>query len=249
MDYLTSMRALMLQLGFTFTVFFSQYCCGQNAHTNTPTYNGPAEEVLNYFNNAIGGQSEVYNGVVYTLWPSATKGTFYFQDKNSLTPSTIKYNGTWYKNIPVLYDIYHDQMVSAADDRLFVLIPENLQEVYLNGHHFINIGPSSSAGLVQGYYDEMYDGPSQVLVKRAKAIEELVIPPQTPETWYVDKVQVFIKKGNNYTHISSRNALLRLFSDKRKELEQYLNDNKLDYTANPENTIARAALYYDQLNH
>jgi hypothetical protein len=217
----------------------------QNASGDTLLYSSTAKQVIDYFNTSIAEQSEIYNGARYELYPPANKGTFYFKDKNYCIPSLIRYNGTWFKNIPVLYDVHNDAMISVNGNNLFVLDAERTTDIYLLEHHFIYLNTKSPDDLTPGFYDLLYDGKSQVLVKRTKLIDE----SKSTEIVYEDKAAIYVKKDNKYLPVSSKGALMDIFKNKSKELNQYLKSNKIKYNKDEEGAVARLASYYDQISN
>src|SRR5579863_2708768 len=84
----------------------------QNVPYDSLRYSGAAEQIIARYNTIIDGQSELYNGVQYHLYPPAFKGSAYFQGKAMFAPAIVCYNSTWYKNVPIVYDMYTDEMVS-----------------------------------------------------------------------------------------------------------------------------------------
>jgi hypothetical protein len=232
--------ALVIFLGLT--VLKSS---AQNAREDTLLYSSTAKRVIDYFNTTIAEQSEIYNGVKYELYPPANKGTFYFHDKNYCIASLIRYNGTWFKNIPVLYDVHNDAMISVNGDNLFVLDAPRTSDIYLLDHHFIYLDTKSPDELTPGFYDLLYDGKSQVLVKRTKLIDE----SKTTEIVYEDKTAIYVKKENKYLPVNSKGAVMDIFKSKRKELNQYLKSNKIKYNKDQEGAVARLASYYDQISN
>lgn len=100
----------------------------QSTPRDSVLYSNTAVNTINYFNANIGDQSEIYCGTQYDLLPPANKGTFYFEDKNYCTPSLICFNAKWHKDIPVLYDVYNDVMVSVNGNYLFALKSEKLSD-------------------------------------------------------------------------------------------------------------------------
>jgi len=218
-----------------------------SAQTQAPDsllFSKAATQTIDYFNKTISFQSEIYNGAQYELYPPANRGTFYFLDKNYCIPALIRYDGTWYKNIPVLYDIYHDAMVSISDNGLYILRPGKVSDVYLLDHHFIYLDTEGPGSLTLGFYDLVYKGKSQVLVKQTKLIDET----KTTEIVYEDRSDIYVKKDNKYFPVSSKGSLMDIFKDKKKELNQYLKDNKINYYKDKEGAIAKLAGYYDQIN-
>jgi hypothetical protein len=235
-------KALALTIFLGFSVLMSS---AQNAPADTLLYSNSAKLVIDYFNTTIAEQSEIYNGAKYELYPPANKGTFYFLDKNYCVPSLIRYNGTWFKKIPVLYDIHNDAMISVNGNNLFVLDAERTSDIYLLDHHFIYLNTKSQDDLAPGFYDLLYEGKSQVLVKRTKLIDE----SKTTEIIYEDKTAIYVKKDNKYFPVSSKGALMDIFKNKSKELKQYLKSNKIKYNKDEQGAVARLAGYYDQISN
>ena len=227
---------------------FCENCFGQDLIPDSINYSGAALAAINYFDTAIGERMEFYNGISYALTAPATKGTFYFEDKITPVTAIIRYNGIYYKDVPVIYDEHTDEMVSSLNGQLFTLIKSNLSDVYLSGHHFINIPPGNLAKLPPGFYDVVYNGYTQVLVRRTKIIEEHVVPPQTAETYYVGKITVYIKKDDSFMAISSKSDFLKLFQKHRSDFERYFDTNKADFRNDTETAVIKTAAWYDQLN-
>jgi hypothetical protein len=235
-------KALALTIFLSLSVLMSS---AQNAPADTLLYSSTARRVIDYFNTSIAEQSEIYNGAKYELYPPANKGTFYFLDKNYCVPSLIRYNGTWFKNIPVLYDVHNDAMIAVNGNNLFVLDAERTSDIYLLDHHFIYLNTKSPDDLASGFYDLLYEGKSQVLVKRTKLVDE----SKTTEIVYEDKTAIYVKKENKYLPVSGKGALMDIFKSKRKELNQYLKSNKIKYGKDEEGAVARLASYYDQISN
>lgn len=215
----------------------------QAPQPDSVSYSKQAAEAVSYFNTAAGSQAEFVNGLQYTLAPPANKGSHYFQDKNYCVPSLIRFNNTWYKNVPVLYDVFNDQMISFSGNDLFVLQTEKISDVYLLGHHFIRF----VNGLPQGFYDLLYEGKTQVLAKRTKMSDDEIIQSQTVKFILDDRTALFVKKDNKYYPVTGRGALTNVFKDKKKEINQYLRDHDLDYKRDKEATVTAVAAYYDQI--
>ncbi|MFB9843021.1 hypothetical protein [Mucilaginibacter ginsenosidivorans] len=217
----------------------------QAPQPDSAAYSKQAVEAIGYFNTTAGSQAEFVNGPQYILAPPANKGSHYFQDKNYCTPSLIRFNNTWYKDVPVLYDVFNDEMISFSGNDLFVLKTEYLSDVFLLDHHFVRL----TAGLSPGFYDLLYSGKSQVLAKRTKVNEDEIIQSQTVKFILEDRSDLFIKKEGKYYPVTSKGALLGIFKDRRKDINQYIRDHKLDYKADKEAVTVAITAYYDQLTH
>jgi len=218
---------------------------------NTPDtllYTKAAINVIDSYNKTIGDQSEIYNGPQYNLLPKAYKGSPYFLDTAFLQPANIRYNGTWYKQIPILYDVYNDLMVSVSHSVLYSVRSEKLSDVYLPGHHFIYLAESKDLKIAPGYYDQLYDGQSEVLVKRKRGVVKRVDQQAVQVIYEADDV-IYIKAGADYLPVSSKQSVLSVFKSKTKQLKEYMSANKISYRKDKEHSIALLAAYYDQISH
>jgi hypothetical protein len=220
----------------------------QNASYDSLHYSAAAGQVIARYISVIDGQSEIYNGVQYHLYPPAYKGSAYFQDRAMCVPAIVCYNGTWYKNVPVLYDMYTDEMVSELGDSLYTLRADRISGIYLSGHHFVYLKSAESKNLPAGYYDQLYDGTSAVLVKRARTVQNRVTQ-QAVEVIYENQDVIYIKKDQKYIPVNSKGSVLDIFKDKAKQLKQYLSDNKIAYKKDKEASIVKLAGYYDQITN
>jgi hypothetical protein len=236
---------------FCFVIVAGLLACNseaQNASYDSLRYSPAAEQVIAHYITAIDGQSEVYNGLEYYLHPPAYKGSAYFQGKTMFMPAIVCYRGTWYKDVPVLYDMFTDEMVSELKDSLYTLRADRTSDIYLSGHHFIYLKASESKNLPAGYYDQLYNGRSAVLVKRARTVLNRVTQ-QGVEVIYEDQDAIYIKKGEKYIQVNSKGSVLDVFKDKTKQLKQYLGDNKIAYKKDREASVVKLAGYYDQITN
>ncbi len=230
-----------------FFVIMSNLAVGQQQLSDTSAAFSAKDMAINSYTTAMGDHSEILSGTAYQKMPAGSRGSAYYPDYSYLAPSTIHYNGTWYKQIPLLFDATAGVMVSSRADSLFILRSDKLSDVLLLGHHFIYIATVNNFGLEDGYYDQLYAGNSAVLVKRTNTMQNQV-SQRGEDIFYEHKDQVYLKKGRTYIAVNGKGAVLDIFKDKTKQLKQFLKDNKIRYQDNKENWIVRLASYYDQIN-
>ncbi len=208
---------------------------------------------LNLFNTTVGEQSSLYNGPEYYFYDPIYKGNAYFMDMNAFTPGTIYYDGTLYKNVPMLYDIYSDKVVVLLYNHFskFSLLRERVKSFDFLDHHFINIAADSldnNAVISPGFYDELYKGKVQVLARRAKNIQNN--PGTTNYESYFNPIKsYYLKKNNIYYSVGGEGSFMSVLKDKKKELQQYIRANKIKFRRNPEEAMVKIASYYDHLTN
>jgi hypothetical protein len=214
-------------------------------------YKGLSNYAVDIYTKTIGEQAEIYNGPQYIFLPRATKGSPYWEGAAAYQPSIIKYNGTWYKNIPLIYDSYQDVVIAThpANKIKYILHSQWLSDFVLYDHHFVHIGSVDSArqGIKPGYYDQLYAGETAVFIKRSKSKTQST-SLQGAELVYEDKEDYFIRKNDIYYRVSSKGSVLDVLKDKKKQLNNYLSSNKIDFKNDKGAAMAKVAAYYDQIS-
>lgn len=200
--------------------------------------------------SSLGNQAEIYNGTEYFFYDPSIKGNAYFSDINAFTPGSVYYDGIYYDGVPMLYDLYVDQVVVLLYNHLskYSLNKERVASFDLTNHHFINIKSdiiSEKAGLKSGFYDQLYSGKTEILVKREKAIQTNI----SAESTFLDATKWFIRKNNIFYSFGNKAALLNLLKDKKKELERYINTNQIEFRDNPEGAMVKIVSFYDHLTN
>jgi len=206
-----------------------------------------------YFDSSIGEQSPLYNGPEYSFYDPIYKGTAYFMDVNAFTPGSVYYDGSLYKNVPMLYDLYTDKVVVLLYNHFskFSLLPERIKSFDFLDHHFVNILPDSvdvNSVVKPGLYDELYVGKLQVLVKRVKNIQNNP-GTTTIETYFNPVTSYYLRKNNVYYSVGSQGSFLSVLKDKKAELKQYIRANKIKFRKTPEEAMVKIASYYDHLTN
>lgn len=201
-----------------------------------------------YF-RSMGENAHIYTGYEYLTPDRNIKGSPYFMAEG-LIPASLVYDNSYYQNIPVLYDIVHDELVVNRLGQNFKisLVNDKLSSFTIHNHEFIRISRDSLNGieLATGYYDKMYSGKTTVLVKRKRRLQEVFIY-NTSSYEYVDENTYYIVTGGQVVQVGSKRAVLDLFKSRKSEIKSFVRKNKLSFKSDFEKTLVAAAAYYDQL--
>jgi len=224
----------------------------QEVKTDSSSQQSALNSTLSLFYTSIGKQSSLYNGTEYTFYDPIITGNAYFLDVKAFGPGSINYTGITFSHVPMLYDIYNDQVVVLLYNHFtkIALIKEKVKSFDYLDHHFININADTlGAGTIlqSGYYDELYHGKSQVLAKRSKNIQ--ATSSQTTIESYFNPVKAYyLRKNNIYYSIGSKGSMLDVLKDKKKQLQQYIRASQINFRQDPEEAMVKIASYYDQLS-
>jgi hypothetical protein len=214
----------------------------------------PLNNARAVFNAAIGEQSPLFNGPEYYFYSPVIKGNAYLFDVNSFMKGAVLYDGVQYKEVPLMYDLYKDELVALLYNNFskYILLKGRVQHFDLLDHHFVNINTDTlniNSPIKSGYYDELYNGKTQVLVKREKSIQNRNNGIGVPETYFNPTTDFYMKKGITYYVISSENGLLNVLKDRKKDVQQYIKTNKIKFRRDPEQAMVKIASYYDHLTN
>lgn len=230
-----------LVLGFAATAM------SVKAQNNPPATIPVIVKAGDIYNPFIEKQSRLYNGVEHLGYAYKIKGHAYFM-QNELSIGTIVYDGLEFANVPMLYDLFKAQVVVQHLDGFskIGLISSKVRSFTLLNHHFVRLDSMPGTPINGGFYDELYTGNTKVLAKRRKYIEEVV--KDELERTFIEADPVFIQKDGTYYYIKTYKSLLTVLKDKAPQVKQYLRKNRLKFRRTPENTILKAAEYYDSIN-
>jgi hypothetical protein len=197
--------------------------------------------------------SQLYNGPEYIDYAKpyhARTGHQFFGEPTRL-PGEVLYNGHYFPNLLLAYDVVRDQVVlSPPRSPLSLrLVNENVRAFSLNDHHFVRLVADSANRRVirTGYYEVLLDTSVQVLARRSKRMQEQ-IAQRSIDVEFVTQDELFIKKAGSYYPIGRKSAALRVFADRGKEMQAYVKTEKLSFKkAHIEDSVAQLASYYSSL--
>lgn len=198
-----------------------------------------SEESISFaINTLVEDQRGLYNGPEYI--PTQTQGSghqFFLTDK--LQEESIIYNGIVYDNIPLAYDLHHDQVViTNSSGNKICPVRERIDAFTVNGHHFKYV--RKIPGLDPGYYDFLFDGSTSLCAQRKKVMRgfqwrELV-------TYYV------IHPDRSISIVDDKKSLLAALAASQKDIRHFIAENKLNFRKNKERSLARVLEFYTTEN-
>ncbi|WP_324673142.1 hypothetical protein [Hymenobacter sp. GOD-10R] len=195
-------------------------------------YNGP--EYIDYAQ-----RYQVRNGHQFFLLPDKQPGSVYYNDHS-------------FAGLSMQYDVVLGQLVlqHVTSPLSLHLINEHVRSFTLAGHHFIRLVTDSSASAVvqTGYYEVLVDSTVQLLAKRVKQLHEKINQNRI-EAEFLPTDKLFIRKAGVYYSVNKKRSVTQVFSDRSKEVQKYIQDNKLKFKkARREADIVQLTRYYAGLS-
>ncbi len=192
----------------------------------------------------------LFNGSEYVGSYSRTIGHPYFES-DKLQPGNIFYDGTFYRNVQLLFDLSRGEVITPGHGQNFniKLVPEKIAYFSVLNHLFVKLEPDSgtNSSITPGFYDMLVAGKMPVFVKRIKQLETGSKVEDNLKFVQYDKY--FVRKDKTYYPVDSEKSLLALFGDQKPAVKKYLRGNGLKYRRDPATTIAKAVEYYTPLKN
>jgi hypothetical protein len=223
----------------------------QTALTDSAQATTAAINTINIYYSQIGENAHLFNGAENNGYNQSVLGHPYL-DSTVMEEGDIFFDGVLYKKIPLLYDLYNDQIIinKYKQNYKITLPKEKIGFFSLNAHTYIRMNASTKEkDLIAGFYDRVYDGNTTVLVKRKKLLADADALNGVARMRYTPKENYFVKTKGDYTEITNKKNLFKLFGEQYKDVRKYLKKNKINYKKQPEYYIAKASEYFDQLTH
>ena len=207
-------------------------------------------QVIRQYEQAVASQEHVYEGNEYTAQDHRIK-IHPFYPVDSLLKGTITYNGVFYHDVPILYDIVRDEVaVQPPEGGYRIRVhTHKISNFSLGQHQFTRIEGDSAVGVPTGFYEVLHDGPVQVLAHRQKIVHE-DISSGSYKADYLVKDRFFVRKEGHYQEVKTKGSVLHLFPDQAKILRKYLRTNHLKFNDEQrEAAITQTVKRYDELTH
>jgi len=203
-----------------------------------------ADSTINLYFTSVGETSGLYNGRVFYWYPLMKGHAFYPSD--DWHKGAVLYDGTWYHNLSLMYDIYKDEIVLKHPNSIPIrLFSERIQEFRLDDQNFARLQPDKDNVLRNTFYHFLAEGKVSVFASRQKKIEENIVD-NTLERSFITGDQFYALKDGKYYVVNSQKQLLSLLKDKRQSITQHLRKQKLKYKKEKERTIVEIAKFYNQ---
>jgi hypothetical protein len=161
----------------------------------------------------------------------------------------VLYDGQQFDSIPMLYDLFRDEVVIRHFNGDHVLLQTvKVDSFIIDKHHFARLeaGKDINPQMRTGFYDIVYSGKSRTLARRTKQRQEKIVDKRVI-AYYPEKTFFYVFKEGSYHPVHSKKSALELFPERKRELRKVLRENKIKYRKNRELAITTMVATYDKL--
>jgi len=198
---------------------------------------GPSREDQNFFNG------RVWRNLYYKVREDQ------FLYSKSYLPGSVSIDGTTFRNINLLYDIYSDEIITQTFNGSFLQLNKEMVDsfsiVFDNTKRYFFRTDIDTIKGYNGYMNILYTGKCSLHVKYKKEIELLAVDRKFDEFYQVHKI--FLVKDNIISQIAGRRDLFILLEDEKTALKSFIKKNKLFVSVKKPESLIPVISYYDSL--
>jgi hypothetical protein len=193
------------------------------------------------------GVQHYHSGISYEEPPRSDNTHAYFET-DDWQPSSIEFDGQWYNNVSILYNVFRDKIITETVNGNFLVInPIKLNSFILNGRTFKKYIKSEKNNLPQsGNYELLYGGRTELIAFRSKQIQEKV-ENQKIYISYEGRNRYYLLKNGRYFSVKSKKSILNVLSEQKVHLKNLIQKNGISFKNNNEQALKHVAEFYDQL--
>jgi hypothetical protein len=243
-------RILRIPLIF-YCFFIAAKAYGQLNRADSSFYQSTVSEALDLYHQSAGDQSGLYNGPMYSGYPFRFESGTPFFGSGRLDTGSVFYDGILYLQVPLLYEDLKDLLI-INDNGYFIQLKNKLvKEFSLPGHYFVRLGENdiTTKGINTGFYEVLNQDSIAVLKKTVKKILDDLASDNVVQKQISQSVHYYIKTATAVYEINNERDILAIFPEKKKEIQQFVKKNKLNFNEDKGNTIIKIVVYYEQIRN
>ena len=175
-------------------------------------------------------QSPLYNGSQYGIYdPSGEEHPYFLND--DWMDGSIVYSGERFDNISLMYDLSIDKVIAEHyAGAALEMIPEKVAAFSIRDHLFRRITKADDArrSITEGFYEVLYDGKTKIFKRHVKHYVEMVKSTELVKE-FEEKSYYYVVKNGAFYSVGTRNGLIKVLGDKKKELKRFGRENHLTF--------------------
>ncbi|MBW3467142.1 hypothetical protein [Arthrospiribacter ruber] len=191
---------------------------------------------------------EIVSGGYYVDPSKNIEGHPYFEYR-SFELGQITINGLQYKDVPLLYDIWNDELLTFQPvyKKKILIRADKIDEFQLaNKRHFIRV--DENPGYIHhrnGIYELLEEGKINLLAKHFKRTKDKRDVSKFSDVFY-EKTDYFLRKGDDIEVIRRKKQAREFLDMDKKDFRHAIRGERLSFKSQREDFLKRLVQYINQ---
>jgi hypothetical protein len=215
------------------------------AQENNATKIHPSDAIQDYMSGTK-EYAALFNGKVETPYDRPFANHPYLET-DRFVQGTLCYDGVVYQDVFMRLDLYRDELTVYYPERPFriVLENENFSYAVLNG--FTIIAPNGEPKSGPKYILLVHGGLYPVVKQYRGSIREEFVSTVSFKRYFRFQEQYFVYINETAYPVKNKKSLLKLFPDRKKELNEYARQHRLNFRSQFEQSAIALVNHYENL--
>jgi hypothetical protein len=234
----------MAKLSIIYIILFGSlhFATAQKAKYDTAFVTQAADNAYSVYKQGMREHLALYNGRDHTLYRPIVEEHPYFVSDDWLSGSVIL-NKSRYDYVELRYNIWTDKLI--LDNYGVNSIQLNSDEVKgfrIADHVFVRL---DNGAIQQGFYELLFNGTIKVYARRTKSGQEQISNSKV-ERFFIEKSKYYVFQNGQYFLVNGKKSLMQLFSNRKKEINQFVQQNNIRFSRDRESAITRITKFYSE---
>ncbi|AFL82408.1 hypothetical protein Aeqsu_2968 [Aequorivita sublithincola DSM 14238] len=230
----------------TLLTLLSAFILGISAFSQTSS----KDKIYETFDNIVGVENTgLFNGTEFTDLFLNTDGTYRYFNGFDYVRGSVTYNGEYYVNVLLKYDLLEDNLLTRSDDNLSLFnvkfIPEFVESFSMYNRNFVRLSDTNLGLARNGFYEAAYLGNDlQLYIKHSKRKKDRALNSGIQYKFSEDNFYL-LKNKNAYSVIRSTKDLRKALPERADEIKDFYKSYKALYKSNPDSFMTKLVKYLD----
>ncbi|HBZ21221.1 MAG TPA: hypothetical protein DEO60_08840 [Bacteroidales bacterium] len=170
---------------------------------------------------------------------------------NEFLTGSVTIDGKSFKNLPLKYDIYNDELLTITDHSIILQLNKEMIDgfsmKYQNRIFDFKKLEADSLNSLSGYVNVLYDGGTSLYVKYRK--EVLLLAVENKYDMFNQVNRIFIEKNGQIFRVDNKQELLKLMEDHKRLVASFIRNGKLRISRKNPDSFKPVIEYYDKIPH
>lgn len=192
----------------------------------------------------------LYNGTEFIDPYLKTDGTFRYFSKFNFTEGNITYEGQFYPNVLLKYDLLQDNLITRSDDNLSIfqvkLLPQKITGFSLYGHNFVRL-QETGIDDGNGFFEVGFEGEfASLYIKHLKKMREKALNSGIEYSFKNDNFYL-LKNESGFQKVSTIKDLRRALPEMKVQIRDFYKSYRTLYKTNRDEFMVKIIKYIDGL--
>jgi hypothetical protein len=209
--------------------------------------NDPPGSFIQSYQDVAGTYAALFNGKLSMPYDKQSVNHPYFEAKN-YEKGTLNYNNVVYKDILMRIDLFRDEISVMFPDMAHRIVLQNemIHYAVLYGATFVVLDSGNDAK--HQLLVLLHDGLVPVVRRYKVTFIEETRSFRTLTRVFRTQIQVAVCIDGEIYFVKNKNAILKLFPDRKQELNEYAKRHKLNFRKQTEQSIIALVNHYENMN-